>query len=60
MTDWFYPIWLEKPEEEAYWGYYPDEYQGYEHAYVDSSRCSNYATRETYTGQYSLIEVKNE
>lgn len=60
VTDWFYPIWLEKPQEEAYWGYYPDEYQGYETAYVDSSRCSNYATRETYTGQYSLIEVNNE
>ena len=60
VTDWFYPIWLEKPQEEAYWGYYPDEYQGYEHAYVDSSSYSSYATRETYTGQYSLIEVKNE
>ncbi len=60
VTDWFYPIWLEKPTEEAYWGYYPDEYQGYESAYVDSSEYSSYATRETYTGQYSLIEVKNE
>ena len=60
VTDWFYPIWLEKPQEEAYWGYYPDEYQGYESAYVDSSVYSSYATRETYAGQYSLIEVKNE
>ena len=60
VTDWFYPIWLEKPEEEAYWGYYPDEYQGYESAYVDSSVYSSYATRETYNGQYSLIEVENE
>ena len=60
VTDWFYPIWLEKPQEEAYWGYYPDEYQGYESAYVDSSVYSSYATRETYNGHYSLIEVKNE
>lgn len=59
-TDWFYPIFLEKPTEEAYWGYYPDEYQGYESAYVDSSAYSSYATRETYHGQYSYIEVKNE
>ena len=60
VTDWFYPIWLEKPQEESYWGYYPDEYQGYESAYVDSSVYSSYATRETYNGHYSLIEVKNE
>ena len=64
VTDWFYPIWLEKPNNDdgngAYWGYYPDEYQGYETSYVDSSVYSEYATRETYNGHYSYIEVKNE
>lgn len=64
VTDWCYPIWLEIPSNEdgngAFWGYYPDEYQSYESAYVDSSVYSQYATRETYNGQYSYIEVKNE
>ena len=60
VSEWYYPIWLERPSEESYWGYYPDEYQRTESAYVDSSRYSRYATRESFEGEYRLIQVRNE
>ena len=56
-TDWYYPIWKEKPSEEATWCYYADEYQGEQFADCESSAGSRYALRETYSGNLAYIGV---
>ena len=56
-SDWYYPIWEEKPNEEATWCYYADEYQGEQLADCESSASSRYALRETYSGNLAYIGV---
>jgi len=56
-SDWYYPIWKEKPNEEATWAYYADEHQSEQFARCERSAGSNYAMRETYNGQLTYIGV---
>tara|TARA_R110000824_G_scaffold206523_2_gene391637 strand:+ start:1365 stop:3119 length:1755 start_codon:yes stop_codon:yes gene_type:complete len=56
-SDWYYPIWKEKPNEEATWAYYADEYQSEQFALCQGGAGSNYAMRETYNGQLTYIGV---
>jgi len=54
---WYYPIWLERPSEEAYWSYYSDEYQSQQVAECSSDAQSRWAMRDTYTGDIAYIGV---
>jgi hypothetical protein len=55
-TEFYYPVWLEKPDTDSLWTYYNDEYQACELARVGKSNISSFAIRETYEGNVREVE----
>tara|TARA_R110000824_G_scaffold153709_1_gene325421 strand:- start:4863 stop:6461 length:1599 start_codon:yes stop_codon:yes gene_type:complete len=55
-TEYYYPVWLEKPDTDALWTYYNDEYQTSEATRVGESKLSSFAIRETYEGTVRIVE----
>tara|TARA_R110000824_G_scaffold148252_1_gene317919 strand:- start:575 stop:2116 length:1542 start_codon:yes stop_codon:yes gene_type:complete len=55
-TEFYYPIWIDKPDTDALWTYYNDEYQTSQLARVDKSDISSFAIRETYEGSVRVVE----
>ena len=55
-TEFYYPIWLEKPDTDALWTYYNDEFQSSQMTRVVKSDKSSFAIRETYGGNVRIVE----
>lgn len=55
-TEFYYPIWIDKPDTDSLWTYYNDEYQTSQLARVDKSEISSFAIRETYEGSVRVVE----